>query len=63
MQGAGLGVTGAKLVLLLILRRPIGDKLTLMIDVINGWNRIGVGFALFANPEEIKALQTEAAAW
>jgi alkylhydroperoxidase family enzyme len=37
-------------------------KLTLMINIINGWNRIGVGFALFADPEDIKALQARAAA-
>jgi AhpD family alkylhydroperoxidase len=30
-------------------------KLTLMINVINGWNRIAVGFGLFADPEAAKA--------
>lgn len=30
-------------------------KLTLMINVINGWNRIAVGFGLWADPAAIKA--------
>jgi AhpD family alkylhydroperoxidase len=30
-------------------------KLTLMINVINGWNRIAVGFHAFADPQAIKA--------
>jgi AhpD family alkylhydroperoxidase len=30
-------------------------KLTLIINVINGWNRITVGFGLFADPAAIKA--------
>ena len=30
-------------------------KLTLMINVINGWNRIAVGFGLFADPATVKA--------
>jgi AhpD family alkylhydroperoxidase len=30
-------------------------KLTLLINVINGWNRIAVGFHAFAAPEDIKA--------
>jgi AhpD family alkylhydroperoxidase len=30
-------------------------KLTLIINVINGWNRIAVGFGLFADPAAIKA--------
>ncbi len=29
-------------------------KLTLLINVINGWNRIAVGFGLWADPEVIK---------
>jgi AhpD family alkylhydroperoxidase len=29
-------------------------KLTLMINVINGWNRIAVGFGMWADPEAIK---------
>jgi AhpD family alkylhydroperoxidase len=40
-------------------------KLTLIINVINGWNRIAVGFGLFADPAAIKAnakVVTEAAA-
>lgn len=37
-------------------------KLTLMINVINGWNRIAVGFGLFADPEAIKATAAKAAA-
>lgn len=31
-------------------------KLTLMINVINGWNRLAVGFGLWIEPEEAKAL-------
>ncbi len=37
-------------------------KLTLMINVINGWNRIAVGFGLFADPAVIKAVAAKAAA-
>ncbi len=37
-------------------------KLTLMINVINGWNRIAVGFGLFADPAAIKAIAARAAA-
>jgi AhpD family alkylhydroperoxidase len=31
-------------------------KLTLMINIINGWNRIAVGFGVFSDPEEARAL-------
>jgi AhpD family alkylhydroperoxidase len=37
-------------------------KLTLLINIINGWNRIAVGFGLFANPADIKSAVQEAAA-
>ena len=37
-------------------------KLTLMINVINGWNRIAVGFGLFSDPAAIKAVAAKAAA-
>ena len=37
-------------------------KLTLMINVINGWNRIAVGFGLFADPAAAKAVAAKAAA-
>jgi alkylhydroperoxidase family enzyme len=37
-------------------------KLTLMVNVINGWNRIAVGFGLFADPAAIKAIAAKAAA-
>jgi len=37
-------------------------KLTLMVNVINGWNRIAVGFHLFADPAELKAVAAKAAA-
>ncbi len=30
-------------------------KLTLMINIINGWNRIAVGFGGFADPAAVKA--------
>jgi alkylhydroperoxidase family enzyme len=30
-------------------------KLTLLINIINGWNRIAVGFGGFADPADIKA--------
>jgi AhpD family alkylhydroperoxidase len=36
-------------------------KLTLMINVINGWNRLAVGFGLWIEPEAAKALQKTAA--
>jgi AhpD family alkylhydroperoxidase len=31
-------------------------KLTLMINVINGWNRIAVGFSQFVDPAEAKSI-------
>ena len=37
-------------------------KLTLMINVINGWNRISVGFGLFVDPEVAKSVAAKAAA-
>jgi AhpD family alkylhydroperoxidase len=37
-------------------------KLTLMINVINGWNRIAVGFGLFVDPEFARANARAAAA-
>lgn len=37
-------------------------KLTLMINVINGWNRIAVGFGMFAEPEQAKTAAQSAAA-
>ena len=37
-------------------------KLTLMINVINGWNRISVGFGLFVDPEVAKSVQAKAVA-
>ena len=37
-------------------------KLTLMINVINGWNRIAIGFGLFADPAAAKAVAAKAAA-
>ncbi len=37
-------------------------KLTLMINIINGWNRIAVGFGLFVDPAAAKAIAAKAAA-
>ncbi|RQS11401.1 carboxymuconolactone decarboxylase family protein [Burkholderia sp. Bp9002] len=37
-------------------------KLTLMINVINGWNRLAVGFGLWVDPAAAKAAATQAAA-
>ena len=37
-------------------------KLTLMINVINGWNRIAVGFGMFIDPAEAKSAAQAAAA-
>ena len=37
-------------------------KLTVMINVISGWNRMAVGFGVFAEPEEVKASVRSAAA-
>ena len=37
-------------------------KLTLMINVINGWNRIAVGFKQFIDPAEAKSAAAKAAA-
>lgn len=36
-------------------------KLTLMINVINGWNRIAVGFGMFADPAAAKSAAQAAA--
>jgi AhpD family alkylhydroperoxidase len=35
-------------------------KLTLVINVINGWNRLAVGFGLWVEPEDAKAAQKAA---
>jgi AhpD family alkylhydroperoxidase len=37
-------------------------KLTLMINIINGWNRLAVGFNLWAEPAAVKAAAKAAAA-
>jgi alkylhydroperoxidase family enzyme len=37
-------------------------KLTLMINIINGWNRLAVGFGLWADPADVKAAAKAAAA-
>ena len=37
-------------------------KLTLMINIINGWNRLAVGFGLWIEPEAAKAVQQQVAA-
>jgi AhpD family alkylhydroperoxidase len=37
-------------------------KLTLMINVINGWNRLSVGFGMFIEPEAAKSAAQAAAA-
>ncbi|CAG9271778.1 carboxymuconolactone decarboxylase family protein [Paraburkholderia unamae] len=36
-------------------------KLTLMINVINGWNRLAVGFGLWVDPAAAKAMARQAA--
>ena len=37
-------------------------KLTLMINVINGWNRISVGFGIFVDPAVARSAAAQAAA-
>jgi len=37
-------------------------KLTLMINIINGWNRLAVGFKAWADPAAVKAASQAAAA-
>jgi AhpD family alkylhydroperoxidase len=37
-------------------------RLTLMINVINGWNRIAVGFGLFVDPAAARSVRAEAVA-
>jgi AhpD family alkylhydroperoxidase len=37
-------------------------KLTLMVNIINGWNRIAVGFGLFVDPAEARSAAQTAAA-
>jgi alkylhydroperoxidase family enzyme len=36
-------------------------KLTLLINVINGWNRLAVGFGVFVDPEVAKSIRAKAA--
>jgi AhpD family alkylhydroperoxidase len=36
-------------------------KLTLMVNIINGWNRLSVGFGLWADPAQVKAMNKTAA--
>ena len=36
-------------------------NLTLMINIINGWNRLSVGFGLWADPAQVKAMNKTAA--
>lgn len=36
-------------------------QVTLMINIINGWNRLAVGFGLWIEPEAAKAMQKSAA--
>jgi alkylhydroperoxidase family enzyme len=35
-------------------------KLTLMVNIINGWNRLSVGLGLWADPAQIKAMNKAA---
>jgi alkylhydroperoxidase family enzyme len=35
-------------------------KLTLAINIINGWNRLAVGFGLWADPAQVKAMNKAA---
>ena len=35
-------------------------KLTLMVNIINGWNRIAVGFRQFVDPAEAKSIAAKA---
>ena len=35
-------------------------KLTLMVNVINGWNRIAVGFGMFVDPAAAKSAAAKA---
>ena len=37
-------------------------KLTLMVNIINGWNRIAVGFSQFVDPAEAKSIAARATA-
>jgi AhpD family alkylhydroperoxidase len=37
-------------------------KLTMMINVINGWNRLSVGFGMFIDPAEARSAAAKAAA-
>ena len=37
-------------------------KLTVLINIINGWNRIAVGLGLYADPADIKSAAKQAAA-
>lgn len=37
-------------------------KLSIMINIVSGWNRLAVGFGVFVEPEEVKASVRSAAA-
>ncbi len=39
---------------------PEQVRLTLMVNIINGWNRIAVGFGQFVDPAEAKAIAAKA---
>jgi AhpD family alkylhydroperoxidase len=56
------GLDGARETLAAQLTAEEQVKLTLMINVINGWNRIAVGFRQFVDPAEAKAAAAKIAA-
>ena len=58
----GHALAGARETLTALFTPEEQVKLTLMINIINGWNRIAVGFSQFVDPAEAKAAAAKAAA-
>ena len=58
----GQNLEGAREALQAQFTREEQVKLTLMINVINGWNRIAVGFGGWADPAEVRAAAKAVAA-
>ena len=56
----GHNLEGAREALQAQFTREEQVKLTLMINVINGWNRIAVGFRQFVDPAEAKSVAAKA---
>jgi AhpD family alkylhydroperoxidase len=58
----GRGLDGAREALKAAFTEEEQVKLTLMVNIINGWNRIAVGFDMFVDPAAAKSVAAKAAA-